>query len=92
MYQILEKKQKQNSKMATNIGRICDRITKTKLWEFISIQLCTKFVPFIHNIWDKLGQWDSNTFSRIEVQTQNTFGVTTLWYHYWQVVGGRICG
>ncbi len=45
-----------------------------------------------HNIWDKLGQWDPNTLSKIEVQTQNTFGVTTLRYHYWQVVGGRIYG
>ncbi len=35
-----------------------------------------------HNIWDKLGQWDPNTFSKIEVQTQNTFGVSTLKYPY----------
>jgi len=34
----------------------------------------------------KLGQWDLNTFSRIEAQTQNKFGVTTLEYDYWQVV------
>jgi hypothetical protein len=40
----------------------------------------------------KLGQRDPNTFSKIEVQIQNTFGVTTLRYHYWQVVGGRIYG
>ncbi len=43
-------------------------------------------------MWDKLGQWDPNTFSRIEAQTQSTFGVTALGYHYRQVVGGRIYG
>ncbi len=45
-----------------------------------------------HSMWDKLGQWDPNTFSRIEAQTQSTFGVTALGYHYRQVVGGRIYG
>jgi hypothetical protein len=43
-------------------------------------------------MWDKLGQWDPNTFSRIEAQIQSTFGVIALGYHYWQVVGGRIYG
>jgi hypothetical protein len=43
-------------------------------------------------MWEKLGQWDQNTFSRIEAQIQSTFGVITLGYHYWQVVGGRIYG
>jgi len=46
-----------------------------------------------HSMYDKLGQWDPNTFSRIETQTQGAFGVTTLGYHhYWQVVGGRTYG
>jgi hypothetical protein len=26
-----------------------------------------------HKVWDKLGQWDPNTFSRIEAQIQSTF-------------------
>jgi hypothetical protein len=39
---------------------------------------------------DKLGQWDPNTSSNIEIQT--AFGVTTLGYHWWQGVGGRTYG
>jgi hypothetical protein len=36
-----------------------------------------------HNtLWDKLGQWDPNTFSRIEAQIQSTFAVIALGYHY----------
>jgi hypothetical protein len=45
-----------------------------------------------HSTWDKLGQQDPNTFSRIEAQTQSKFGVTTLGYHYWQVIGGMVYG
>jgi hypothetical protein len=43
-------------------------------------------------MWDKLGQWDPNTFSRIEAQIQSTFGVIALGYHYLQVVGASMYG
>jgi hypothetical protein len=35
-----------------------------------------------HSMWDKLGHWDPNTFSKIEAQIQNTFRVTTLGSNY----------
>jgi hypothetical protein len=32
--------------MAADIDKICGQIAKKTLKEFISIQLCTKFMPF----------------------------------------------
>jgi hypothetical protein len=34
-----------------------------------------------HKVWDKLGQWDSNTFSKIDAQFESGFGVIASGYH-----------
>jgi hypothetical protein len=41
----IKKNKDKTLKMVACINE-CGKTTKTKLWKFISIQLCTKFVPF----------------------------------------------
>jgi len=67
--------------MVVGIDKICGRITKFVPCKSRKLHKNNHFLNH-SRLWDKLGQWDPNTFSKIEAQIQSAFAMIALGYYY----------